>query len=568
MKKFLVRDIFNKTADLLEIKEENPFRIRAYRKAAQTIESLTRDLEEVIKEDALEKIPGIGEDLAGKIKEIVETGHLKYFEDLKKKTPAILIEMMNIPGVGPKTTKLLYSKLKVKNLIHLERMAKTHRISGLPGIKDKTEENILKGIELLKKGKERMTLGDAISVGSLFVERLKESPHVKKISTAGSLRRMKETVRDIDILVTSKKPKKVMDLVVNSGDVKEVFAHGSTKSSIRTKTGVQLDVRAVDEDSYGAALVYFTGSKEHNIHIRRLASQMGLKINEYGIFKKKTGKKIAGLKEEDIYKVLKLDYIPPELREDRGEVEQAQKGKLPNLVELKDIKGDLHVHSNWSDGAHPLLEIAKKGKEMGYEYIAICDHTKSLKIAGGLDEKELKEQIKEIRKINKKLKGFRLLCGTEVDILKDGSLDIKDEVLKELDIVVAAIHSGFKEPKEEITRRIIKAMENKYTTIIAHPTGRLIDAREPYELEFDEVFKAAADTNTALEINAFPDRLDLNDVNVRIAKEGGVKLSIGTDAHIIDQLEYMSLGVGTARRGWLEKKNLLNTLPLSSLLKF
>ena len=567
MKKLLIRDIFNQIADLLELKDENPFRIRAYRKAAQNVESLTADIEELVKKDEADDIPGIGKDLAGKIKEIVRTGRLEYLDELKKKIPAVLLDMMKISGIGPKTAKLLHGELKLKNISHLEKLAREHKISGLPGIKDKTEENILKGIELLKKARGRMNLGNAVNASSYFVEMLEKLPHVKKISIAGSLRRMKETVRDVDILVISKKPEEVMDTFVNARDAGEVLAHGSTKSSIRTKEGIQVDVRVVDESCYGAALVYFTGSKAHNIHIRRLASKKGLKINEYGVFKKKSDKSIAGLKEEDVYKALKLEYIPPELREDTGEVEAAGEGKLPKLIELKDIKGDFHVHSNWSDGVHSLKDLAGFGREKGYEYMAVCDHTKSLTVAGGLNEKELKEQIKEIRKINKGLKRFRLLAGTEVDILKDGSLDIKDEVLKELDVVIAAIHSGFKQSKEELTGRMVKAMQNKFTTIIAHPTGRLLGKRPAYELDFNEVFKAARDTNTALEINAFPDRLDLNDVNARTAKERKVMLSIGTDAHIMYQLNSMGLGVGMARRGWLGKEDVLNTLSLSALLK-
>jgi DNA polymerase (family 10) len=567
MKKLLVRDIFNQIADLLELKDENPFRIRAYRKAAQNIENLTADVEELAQQEKLVQIPGIGKDLADKIQEIVRTGQLRYFDDLKKKTPSILLEMIGISGIGPKTAKLLYAKLKIKNIDHLERLAKNHKISGLPGMKDKTEENILKGIAVLKKGRERMGLGTAVDVSMIFINALKGLPHVKRINPAGSLRRMKDTVRDIDLLVVSNKPRKVMEAFIKVPEVGEVLAHGSTKSSIRTKEGIQVDVRVVDEQSYGAALVYFTGSKTHNIHIRRLAKSSGLKINEYGVYKEKTDKKIAGLEEKDVYDTLDLPYIPPELREDTGEVECAQRNKLPKLVGFKDIKGDFHVHSDWSDGVHSLRDLARFGKERGYEYLAICDHTKSLKIAGGLNEKELLEQIGEIRKLNTSLKGFQLLAGTEVDILKDGSLDIKDDVLKELDIVVAALHSGFKQSREQLTTRLVRAMQNECVHIIAHPTGRLIGGRSPYELDFEELFKVAKDTNTALEINAFPSRLDLNDTNARSAKEHGIMLAVGTDTHISDQLGTMILGVGTARRGWIEKNDVLNTRSLSSLLK-
>lgn len=570
MKNLEVSEIFKNIADILEIKGENPFRVRAYQKAAQVIESLTEDLEELAAEDKLTELPGIGEDLASKIKEILKTGQLKIYEELKKEFPRGLIEILEVPCVGPKTAKVLFEKLKIKDVAGLKTMAQKGRLAGLPGIKEKTVSNILRGIALIEKGRERMPLNVADATASEIIEELRKSKAVKKISSAGSLRRMKETVRDIDILIASPMPEAVMDKLVSLPQVKEVVLRGETKSSIITKEAVQVDVRVVDENSYGAALMYFTGSKAHNIKLRAMAQKKKWKINEYGLFSAvgaKTEKRLAGLTEEEMYKKLGLPFIPPELREDSGEIEAASENKLPRLIEMSDIKGDLHVHSNESDGVYTIEELAEAAKKIGYEYIAVTDHSQSLKVAGGLSIEEKKRQIDETRKLNKRLSGFTVLIGAEVDIKDDGSLDYPDSILKELDVVIGAIHTGFKQSKEKLTGRIIKAMQNKYLTFISHPSGRLIGQREPYELDYDEIFKTARETNTFMEINSYPLRLDLTDVWARSAKEKAVKIVIATDAHQIGHFDYMKYGVATARRGWLEKKDVINTLPLEKLIK-
>jgi DNA polymerase (family 10) len=568
MKNFQIASIFNQIADLLEIKQDNPFKIRAYRRAAQNLESLTENLEVLAQEDRLQEIPGIGKDLSEKIKEFINKGKISSFEELRKTIPEGVMKMLEIPGVGPRTAKMLYEKVGIRTVEELEKRARAHKLSGLPGLKDKTEENILRGIEILKKGRERILLGTALPLAESIIAELKNLSEVKRISYAGSLRRMKETVRDIDILITSTHPEKVMDYFIKLPNVKEVLAKGETKSSILTPEGIQVDLRVVEPESFGSCLLYFTGSKQHNIRLRTMAQKMGLKISEYGVFEEKTNKNLARNKEEeDIYKILSLSYIPPELREDLGEIEAAAEGKLPELIELKDVRGDFHVHSNWSDGAYPLEEIANEGRRRGYEYLAITDHSQSLGIAHGLDEQRLLKQIEEIKKFNQKFKDFCLLCGTEVDIRKDGSLDLEKKVLEKLDIVVASLHTGFKQSKEILTARVIKAMETGLVTIFAHPSGRLLGEREAYELDYEAIFKVAKKTNTFIEINAYPQRLDLTDINCRAAKNHGLTLAISTDAHTLPQLDFMRLGVAVARRGWLEKKDLLNTLSLIQLLK-
>jgi DNA polymerase (family 10) len=565
MKNYQIAKIFNNIANILEIEEENPFRIRAYRRAAQNIEGLTDDVAEVAKLGKLEEIPGIGKDLAQKIQEIVTSGKLKFFENLQKKVPQVVLNMLEVSGIGPKTSKMLHDKLKIKSIEHLEKLALAHKLVGLPGLKGKIEENILRGIEIYKKGKERLPLGRALPLAEDLIFYLKESAPIVKISAAGSVRRMKETVKDVDILVASKKPEEVMSVFIRSPLTKNIISHGKTRSSILTTEDIQVDVRVVEPESFGAALCYFTGSKAHNIRLREMAVRKGLKINEYGIYLEKDDRKIGGQNEEDIYEILKLPFIPPEIREDQGEIECGLNKSLPRLVELLDIKGDLHLHTTLSDGGNSIEEMAEAARKLGYEYICITEHSKSLGVARGLSEADLLKLIDRINKLNNKFKKFKVLAGAEIDIKTDGSLDYSDKTLSKLDLIVASIHTGFKRTRFELTKRMIKAMESGFVDIIAHPSGRLIGEREGYELDYEEIFKVAKKTNTTLEINAHPSRLDLTDINCRRAKEHGVKVAISTDAHAVNQMNFMHYGLSVARRGWLEKNNILNCLPLKEL---
>lgn len=566
MKNKEISALFEKIADLMEFKGENPFKINAYRKAARIIGDLTRGIEEIFQNGELKTIPGVGEGIAKKISEYLETGTVAAYDELHEGISDELMGIMNIPGMGPKTLSLIHKEVGIKDMADLRGALENGRLIGLPGMGEKKVENIKRGIELLARSRGRMNLGLAFPLASSIVESMKRTTGLAKIEVAGSLRRMKEDIGDIDILATGSGGKMVIAAFTGLPEVREVLASGDTKGSIVVEGGTQIDLRVVEEESYGAALQYFTGSKPHNIHLRSIARSKDIKINEYGIFR--NDKRIGGREEFEVYALLDMIWIPPELREDRGEIEAAQRGELPNLLEKSDIKGDLHVHSNWSDGSCDLDEIARWGKSMGYHYIAICDHTKSLKIARGLAEDRLLRQMEEIDRINERLDGFRLLKGTEVDILSDGTLDLSDEVLNRLDIVIAAIHTGFKQPREKITKRILLAMQNPHVNIIAHPTGRLIGSREPYDVDLDSVIEMAAQTHTGLEINAYHERLDLNDINCMRAKANGVKISIGTDAHHPEQMWMMSLGVAVARRGWLEKDDVLNCLPTHGLIKW
>ncbi len=572
MKNQEIAKIFYEISEYLEM-DEVPFRPSAYNKAALTLNNLDQDIEEIYKEKGtkgLKEIPGIGEHLASKIEEYIKTGKIKYYEKLKKQSPVDVSNLTAVEGLGPKKIKILYEKLGIRNVKQLEKAAKAHKIAPLFGFGEKTEQNILQGIEFLKKEKGRFLLAEILPTAQDIYERLKKLKQVEKIDIVGSLKRMRETIRDVDILVASKNPKKVMDFFVTLDGVEKVWSKGITRASVRMKEGFDIDIRVVSKDSYGAALQYFIGSKEHNIATRKIAIKKGLKLNEYGLFKGK--KKIAGKDEKQIYKLLGMTWVSPEMRENQGEIELALKNKLPKLVELKDIKGDLHCHSDWNGGENSILEIAKKAISLRYQYIGISDHTKFLKIENGLNEKELLKQRKEIDRLNEKFKKkkskFRILQGAETNILKDGSIDIKDEALAKLDYVIAGIHSNFKMKKDEMTNRIIKAIKNPHIDIISHPTGRLLKKREQYEIDFDEIIKAAKEYKTVLEINSYPIRLDLNDQNIRRCKKAGVKMIINTDSHHRSQMRYMGLGVAQARRGWAEKRDIINTRSLNEFLEY
>ncbi len=566
MKNHEIATLFERIADVLELKGENTFRINSYRKAARVIGDLTEDIEELARTGKLQDIPGIGEGMSERIVEYINTGRMSKYEEVMKDVSEETVTLMRIPGLGPKTVAMLNRELGITGLNDLEKALQEGKLKGLFGIGDKKIENILKGIELFKTSQQRISIGIAYPLVKGIIEKLRHNPQIKDIQAAGSLRRMKETVGDIDILATGAGGKEIIKSFVNMQGVTRVLAAGDTKGSIRVEEGVQVDLRVVHEDEFGAALQYFTGSKEHNVHLREIAKKKGLKISEYGIFRGE--KKIGGHLEEEIYKILGMEWIPPELRENRGEIEASQSGILPDLIKLSDIKGDLHNHSNWSDGTCPFEEMAQRAMKMGYQYLVVSDHSKSLHVANGLKDEELLEEIEEIDRLNKKFKGFTLLKATEVDIKADGSIDFPDELLEKLDIVVASVHSGFKQGKQKITDRIIAAIRNPYVNIIAHPTGRLISKREGYEVNLDKVIEACAETGTALEINCHYDRLDLNDIYSKRAKDAGAMIAISTDSHHVDQMWMIELGVGIARRGWLEARDVINTLPLDKLKAF
>ena len=567
MKNLEVAQLLYDIADILEI-QDVAFKPQAYRKAARTVETLSEDIEEVAKRGKLEELPGIGEHIAKKIIEFLKTGKLKYYEEIKKQIPRHLSELISVQGMGPKRAKILHEKLKISSIADLEKAAKQGKISKLFGFGEKSEEDILKGIELVKRGQARMLLGIALPTALEIESRLKKLNEVIQINVAGSLRRMQETIGDIDILVSTKKPGVVVDYFTKMPDVARILAKGETKSSILLENNIQIDLRVIDDKVYGAALQYFTGNKDHNIRTREIAIKKGYKLSEYGLFDKKTNKLLASKTEEEIYKKLGMQCPPPEIRENRGEIEAALNNKLPKLVGYNDIKGDFHAHTKATDGTNTVEQLVNAVKKLGYGYLCISDHSKNARIAHGLSEEEMSSHIKEIKAYAKKLKNFRLLAGSEVDILKNGDLDYSDRLLKQMDIVIAAVHSGFKSSMEEMTNRILKAMDNENVDILAHPTGRLIDAREPYEVDLQKIFKKAAEKNIYLEIDALPQRLDLKDVHIKAAKEFGVKFVIDTDTHSLETLKYISLGIATARRGWCEKKDIVNTCSAKELGKF
>ncbi|MAF43407.1 MAG: DNA polymerase III [Parcubacteria group bacterium] len=568
MKNQEIAKILYKIADYLDI-EEVSFRPKAYRRAALALETLKKDVREIYKQgrrEALEGIPGIGKSIAEIIEEYLNTGKVKYYEQLKKKLPINFEEITRIEGMGLRKAKFLYQKLGIRNLKDLEKAAKAHKIAPLFGFGEKTEKNILEGIKFLKRSKGRFLLGEILPTVNEVQKKLKKLKGVETVSLAGSIRRMKETIGDADFLVISKNPQKVMDFFVHLPGVIKIWGKGTTKSSVRIKEGFDMDIRVVPKRSYGSALQYFTGSLEHNIITRKIAMAKGLKLSEYGLFR--GSKMIASKTEKEVYKKLGMDWVPPEIRENQGEIGLALKGRLPKLIGYNDIKGDLHTHSDWNGGLNSIEELAEAAQKMGYEYIGIADHTKFLKIEHGLNEKQLAQRNKTIDKLNKKIKNFKILKGAETNILNDGSIDIKDESLAKLDFVIAGVHSTMKMEKEKMTERIIKAMKNPHVDIISHPTGRILKRREEYQFDFDKILRAAKETGTILEINSFPNRLDLNDKNIRLAKEAGVKMIINTDSHHKDHFPFMEFGIAQARRGWAEKRDIINCWPLKNLLSF
>ena len=567
MKNQQVADLLYEIADLLDIKGEIFFKTRAYRMAAQKIEVLDEDIEKIVEEEKLKDIPGIGKAISGKIIEYIKTGKLKYFEELKKEIPEDLLKMLKIPGLGPKKVSAIYKNLNIKTIDKLADAARNKKLRDLEGFGEITELNILRGINLMKKTTGRSLLNVADFDGNHYIKYLEKCKHIKKLSLAGSLRRRKDTIGDIDILVSSDEPNLVMDFFVKYSNVQRVLLKGATKTSVILDDNIQVDLRVVEPRSFGSALQYFTGSKEHNVKIRGIAIKKGYKLNEYGLFDKKTEEYIVGKDETEIYKKLGLQYIEPELRENRGEFKYAVKNKLPVLLKKDDICGDLHVHSDYSDGYEKIEDIADNAKKLGYEYIGIADHSQSLKIARGLSEERINKKMKHIERINNKIKDLKVFCGTECDIKKDGILDYPDKVLKKLDYVGIGIHTNFKMTEEQATKRIIKGIENPYVTFLAHPTCRMIGRREAFELDIEQIFDAAKDNNVYLEINSFPDRLDLNDLHVKQGKDHGNSFVINTDSHSLEHMEFMCFGVSVARRGWLEKKDVLNTRSLTELEK-
>ncbi|MEX0998707.1 MAG: DNA polymerase/3'-5' exonuclease PolX [Thermodesulfobacteriota bacterium] len=558
-----IANIFEQMAAMLSILDDNPFKIRAYKKAAVNILELNEDIEDRVSQDDVTDIPGVGKDLANKVKEYVETGGIKEFDKLQEQVPLEMTELLGILGLGPKTLALLYRELHVRGLEDLEKVLDSDEVLKFKGLGQKKVDEIKRGIPLLKQKRDRTRLGIALPLAEIIKKEVEGIKGTEGTIIAGSIRRMRETIKDIDILTISDDTQRTVKEFSELPFVKEVLASGSTKGSVITKDGIQVDLRVVGPESYGGALQYFSGSQAHNVKLRSIAQKNGLRINEYGIFKGED--KIAGETEKEMYGTLDLPFIPPELREDRGEIEAAMQGNLPDLIELGDIKGDLHMHTTWSDGKASIQEMAESAMALGYEYVAITDHSPSSTITNGLSIGRLQEKREELIAINKKMKGINILMGSEVDIKTDGTLDYPDEVLKELDVVIASVHSGFKMDRDTITKRILTALENPYVHALGHPTGRLINQREPYDVDIDQLIEAALKYDKSLEVNSSYQRLDLKDLHVKKAVEAGVKIIISTDAHRPEGLLQMRYGVGTARRGWVQKKDVLNALEFDEL---
>jgi len=556
---------FSQLADLMEIDGANQFKVRTYRNVARTIEGLAVPIASLRDEGELTRIPGIGKSVASKIEELLDTGALKAVQELRDKFPSGLLEMLEIPGFGPKKAGLVYNELHIESLEQLEAAAQSGLLRDLPGMGAKSEQNVLRGIELHREGRERALLGDALPVAEALAAEIAKVPGVERVAVAGSARRGKESIGDLDMLAVGEAPSDVTQFLRKLPHISEVFLAGDTKVSCHLADGTQIDIRVVPPKSFGAAHQYFTGSMEHNVALRQRAMRRGLKLNEYGVFEEAADKQIAGATEEDVYAALDLPWIPPELREDQGEIEAAEAGRLPQLVDMHDIRGDLHMHTTWSDAEAGIEEMVEGCRARGYEYMAITEHSQSLTVARGLSPEQLEEQIAIVRGVNERYDDIEILIGAEVDIKPDGSLDYPDELLEQLDVVIAAVHQGFSSDADRITSRMIAAMQTGRVHIVSHPTGRLIGKRAPYGLHIEKVIEAAAATDTALEVNAYPERLDLKDIHCRLAKQAGVKLAICTDAHSVGMLHYMRFGVLTARRGWIEPGDVVNTMPLARL---
>jgi DNA polymerase (family 10) len=565
MKNFEVARLFELMADVLELRGENPFRIRAYRRAAQNIESLTEDVAVVSQEGRLDDVPGIGKDLAGKVAEYLATGKVKEIETAKRGIPAGVVELMNVPGVGPKTAKLLYERAGIHNVERLETLARTGKLRGLPGIQAKTEKNILQGIAVVRTGQERMPLGKALPLAEAVAAALRRTPGVERVEVAGSVRRRKETIGDLDLLVISAHPERAIKAFTGLPEADAVIESGPTKAAIRHREGIQVDLRVVPAECFGAALAYFTGAKQHNIRVREMGVKRELRISEYGVFREKSGRRIAGRTEEEVYAAVGLPWIPPELREDAGEIEAARAGRLPVLVTIEDIRGDLHCHTKASDGQHTIEALVKAAAARGYAYLAITDHSPSATVAGGLSPAELRAHVRRIRAVQRRYPDLLLLAGSECDILPDGRLDYPDDLLAELDLVVAGVHGAFKQTRAEMTTRLCRALEHSHVDVLAHPTGRLFGSRAAADVDMDRVLRTAQRHGKAVEINAQPPRLDLNELHARRARDLGVRVAIDTDTHVLDQLACMPLGVAVARRAWMEKAEVLNTWPARKL---
>jgi DNA polymerase (family 10) len=565
VRNFEIARLFYEMANLLEVREESMFRVRAYQRGAQTLETLSEDVAVLAARGALTTLPNIGKDLAAKIQEYLTTGRIARLEALREGLAPTFLSLLEIRGLGPKTARALFEQLGIESVDQLEEACRTRRIVGVAGVRERTCENILRGIAEWRAGRTRVLLPAARAVARQVAEALRAHAGIERLEIAGSLRRMRESVKDIDILVTSTMPARVIDTLVALPSVAEVTGRGDTKASVRHQDGLAIDLRVVEPAAFGAALQYFTGSKEHNVRLRQLAIQRGLKLSEYGVFEEESGARVAGATEEDVYAAVGLPWIPPELREDSGELEAAREGRLPRLVEPGDLRGDLHDHTDWSDGHHPLEKLVEAAEARGYEYIIVSDHSRSLTIAGGLSVEELRAQRVKINELQARHR-IRILAGTECDILEDGRLDFPDEVLAELDVVLGAVHSRFRQSRAEMTARIVRALGHPHLDVLAHPTGRKIGSREPYDVDMEAVFAAARAHGKAIEINASPERLDMSDVHARRAAELGIPVPISTDTHYLSELDWTELGCAVARRAWIGPDQVLNTRPLEELL--